>query len=148
MAIPTQLSLQGFIATEPQLPLGESGHTRFYCRVGIEQHRKELDGSFTKVEPVFCDLVVFDRAAERAYSRFKPGDQILASGYIHEYEQERQGGNSRLREQFVARRLGHDCLRTRYVVDRGPAQPPERRVREVAVSNEPTTAVGPDRRQR
>ena len=142
MAIPTQLSLQGFIATEPQLSFGESGHARFYCRVGIEQHRKEADGSFTRVEPVFCDLVLFDRAAERAYSRFKPGDQILASGYIHEYEQERRGGASRLREQFVARRIGHDCLRTRYVVDRGQAQPPERRVREVAVSNEPTAAVG------
>jgi single-stranded DNA-binding protein len=142
MTIPTQLSLQGFIATEPQLSFGESGHARFYCRVGIEQHRKEADGSFTRVEPVFCDLVLFDRAAERAYSRFKPGDQILASGYIHEYEQERRGGASRLREQFVARRLGHDCLRTRYVVDRGPAKPPERRVREVAVANQPSPAVG------
>lgn len=142
MAIPTQLSLQGFIATEPQLSFGESGHARFYCRVGIEQHRKEADGSFTKVEPVFCDLVLFDRAAERAYRRFKPGDQILASGYIHEYEQVREGGASLLREQFVARRLGHDCLRTRYVVDRSPGKPPQRRVREGAVSNEPTSAVG------
>ena len=142
MAIPTQLSLQGFIATEPQLSFGESGHARFYCRVGIEQHRKEADGSFTKVEPVLCDLVVFDRAAERAYSRFKPGDQIVASGYIHEYEQERQGGASRLREQFVARRLGHDCLRTRYAVDRGPAKPPDRRLREAAVVSQPSPAVG------
>ena len=75
-------------------------------------------------------------------SGFKPGDQILAAGYIHEYEQERQGGASRLRAQFVARRLGHDCLRTRYVVDRGPAKPPQRRVREGAVSNEPSAAVG------
>ena len=24
------------------------GHARCYCRVGIEQHRKEVDGSFTK----------------------------------------------------------------------------------------------------
>ena len=142
MTIPTQLSLQGFIATEPQLSFGESGHARFYCRVGIEQHRTETDGAFTKVEPVYCDLVLFDRAAERAYSRFKPGDQILAAGYIHEYEQERQGGASRLREQFVARRLGHDCLRTRYVVDRGQAMPPERRVREAAVANHPSPAVG------
>ena len=142
MTIPTQLSLQGFIASEPQLSFGESGHARFYCRVGIEQHRKEADGSFTKVEPVFCDLVLFDRAAERAYSRFKPGDQILASGYIHEYEQERQGGASRFREQFVACRIGHDCLCTRYVVDRGQAMPPERRVREAAVANQPSPAVG------
>lgn len=86
MTIPTQLSLQGFIATEPQLSFAESSHARFYCRVGIEQHRKEVDGSFTKLDPVFCDMVLFDRAAERAYPRFKPGDQIVASGYIHEYE--------------------------------------------------------------
>ena len=44
MTIPTHLSLQGFIATEPQLSFGESGHARFYCWVGIEQHRKEADG--------------------------------------------------------------------------------------------------------
>lgn len=142
MTIPTQLSLQGFIASEPQLSFGESGHARFYCRVGIEQHRREADGSFTKIEPIFCDLVVFDRAAERAYNRFKPGDQILASGYVHEYEQACEGAASGLRAQFVARRLGLDCLRTRYVVDRGPGKPPQRRVREGAVSTESSTAVG------
>lgn len=123
MAIPTQASLHGFIATAPELTFGPKGHPRFYCRVGIEQHRKEVDGSFTKLEPFYCDLVLFDRAAERAYPRFKPGDQFVASGYVHEYEQDRPDGPSQTREQFVARRIGHDSARTRYVVDRHPQQP-------------------------
>ena len=72
MTIPTQMSLQGFIATAPELTFTGKGHARFYCRVGIEQHRKEVDGSFTKLDPVYCDLVLFDRAAERAYPRFSP----------------------------------------------------------------------------
>ncbi len=110
-----------------ELTFTGKGHPRFYCRVGIEQHRKEVDGSFTKLDPVYCDLVLFDRAAERAYPKFKPGDQIIASGYIHEYEQERPGGPSEIRQQFVARRIGHDCARTRYVVDRTPANSPTRR---------------------
>lgn len=67
-------------------------------------------------------MVLSDRVAERAHPRFKPGDQIVASGYIHEYEQERPSGRSEMREQFVARRIGHDCARTRYVVDRNPAK--------------------------
>ena len=98
MSIPTQMSLQGFIATAPELTFTGKGHPRFYSRVGIEQHRKEVDGSFTKLDPVYCDLVMFDRSAERAYPRFKPGDQIVASGYIHEYEQDRPGGRSEIRE--------------------------------------------------
>jgi hypothetical protein len=52
MTIPTQISLQGFIATAPELTFTGKGHARFYCRVGIEQHRKEVDGSFTKLDPV------------------------------------------------------------------------------------------------
>lgn len=80
MTIPTQLSLNGFIATAPELTFTDKGHARVFRRVGIEQHRKEVDGSFTKLDLVYCDLVMFDRTAERAYPRFKPGDQVVASG--------------------------------------------------------------------
>ena len=65
MTIPTQMSLHGYIATAPELSFTDTGHARFYCRVGIEQHRKEVDGSFTRLDPVYADLVMFDRTAER-----------------------------------------------------------------------------------
>lgn len=142
MSFPTQMSLQGFIATAPELTFGNTGHVRFYCRVGIEQHRREVDGSFTKLDPVFCDLVLFDRTAERAYSQFKPGDQIVASGYIQSFEQELPGGPSKTREQFVARRIGHDCARTRYVVDRTPARQPAPPTGGLTVVDEPAPAAG------
>lgn len=142
MTIPTQMSLQGFIVTAPEFTFTGQGHARFYCRVGIEQHRKEVDGSFTKLDPVYCDLVLFDRAAERAYPRFRTGDQIVASGYVHEYEQERPGGSSQTREQFVARRIGHDCARTRYVVDRTPANQPDPPSSELAAVPRSTPTVG------
>jgi single-strand DNA-binding protein len=141
MTIPTQTSLHGFIATAPELSFTDTGHARFYCRVGIEQHRKEVDGSFTRLDPVYADLVMFDRTAERAYSRFKPGDRIIASGYIHEYEQERPGEPSDIREQFVARRIGHDCAWTRYVVDRTPTKQPEPPSNEMTVVNDPARAA-------
>jgi single-strand DNA-binding protein len=142
MTIPTQLSLQGFIATAPELTFTSKGHSRFFCRAGIEQHRREVDGSFTHVDPVFVDLVMFDRAAERAYARLKTGDRFVATGCVQEYEQEQTGRPSRLREQFVARRIGHDCLRTRYVVDRTPAKPSETPTNEVAAGSESVPAVG------
>jgi single-strand DNA-binding protein len=141
MTIPTQMSLHGYIATAPELSFTDTGHARFYCRVGIEQHRKEVDGSFTRLDPVYADLVMFDRTAERAYSRFKPGDRIITSGYIHEYEQERPGEPSEIREQFVARRIGHDCAWTRYVVDRTPAKQPEPPSNEMTVVNDPARAA-------
>ena len=141
MTIPTQMSLHGYIAIAPELSFTDTGHARFYCRVGIEQHRKEVDGSFTRLDPVYADLVMFDRTAERAYSRFKPGDRIIASGYIHEYEQERPGEPSEIREQFVARRIGHDCAWTRYVVDRAPAKQPEPPSNETTVVNDPARAA-------
>ena len=46
---------------------------------------------------------------------------MVASGYTHEYEVERTG-RAVPREEFVARRIGHDTARTRYSVDRPAAQ--------------------------
>jgi single-strand DNA-binding protein len=117
MTIPTQMSLHGFIATAPQLNFTGNGVARFYARVGVEHFRKETDGSFTKLEPTFHDLVMFKSTAEGAYARFRVGDQFVASGYINEYELDKNG-HVQAREEFVARRVGHDTARTRYSVDR------------------------------
>ena len=141
MTIPTQMSLHGFIATAPELTYGKSDVARFRARVGVEQWRREPDGSFTKLDPQFCEMVMFKSAAERAYARFRTGDQFVASGYVHEYEQERPGGPSEIREQFVARRIGHDCARTRYVVDRTPATQPDPPAGELTVVNQPPQSV-------
>lgn len=120
MSIPTQLSLHGYIATTPELSKTRNGDLRFRARIGVERFRKEPDGSFTKLDPVHCDLVVFDTAAQRAFDRFRVGDSFVASGYINEYEVDRDGRPIQ-REEFVARRLGHDLARTRYeVVRRSP----------------------------
>lgn len=52
------------------------------------------------------------------------GDSFIASGYVHEYEVERNG-TSVVREEFVARRIGHDMVRTTYDVRRRDLRPPE-----------------------
>jgi hypothetical protein len=49
MSIPTQMSLVGFIASAPELHLTMAGAECCRMRVGIEQWRKEVDGSFTGV---------------------------------------------------------------------------------------------------
>ena len=121
MTIPTQMSLHGFIATAPELTYGKSDVARFRARVGVEQWRREPDGSFTKLDPQYCEMVMFKAAAERAYARFRTGDQFVASGYVHEYEFDRDG-DSIQREEFVARRIGHDTARTRYSVERPAAE--------------------------
>lgn len=62
MTIPTQMSLHGFIATAPELTYGKSDVARFRARVGVEQWRREPDGSFTKLDPQFCEMVMFKSA--------------------------------------------------------------------------------------
>ena len=120
MSIPTQMSLSGFVANDPQLTHTRDDVARCYMRIGVEHSRKETDGTFTPLEPSYHDLVIYGASAVRANSRFRKGDSFVASGYIHEYEVERNG-KSVSSEEFVARRIGHDTARTRYSVDR-PAQ--------------------------
>ena len=141
MSLPTQMSLHGFIATAPELNFTGKGSPRFYARIGVEQFRKEDDGSFTKLDSTYHDLVMFDLAAERAYALFKAGDEFVASGYVHEYELERRG-RSEIREQFIARRVGHDCSRTRYAVERPSRQVPPGQLAQAPPANEPARLIG------
>ncbi len=119
MSIPTHASLHGFIARSPVLSLLPDGTARMYARVGVEHWRREPDGAFTKLETTFHDLVVFDTAAQRAYTQFWPGDVFVASGHIHTHSREHDD-RSVACEEFVARHIGHDTARTHYEVDRTP----------------------------
>lgn len=125
MAIHTQQSISGFIATDPQLTTTENGDARFYARFGQENYRREEDGSFTKLEPSFSNLVLYRATAERAYERFAKGDNFVAEGYTHEYSYTRDGQQIE-GEEFVAKKIGHDTARTRYEVDRTPRRAAER----------------------
>jgi single-stranded DNA-binding protein len=123
MAIRTQQSISGFIATEPQLTHTDNGDARFYARIGQENYRREENGTFTKLEPTFHNLVVYRATAERAFDRFQKGDSFVAEGYTHEYSYERDGQQVQ-GEEFVAKKIGHDTARTTYEVDRSPRSGP------------------------
>ena len=147
MAIRTQQSISGFIATDPQLTVTDRGEARFYARFGQENFHREEDGSFTKLEPSFHNLVMYRATAERAFERFTKGDSFVAEGYAHEYSYERDG-QSLSGEEFVAKKIGHDTARTRYEVDRSPrkgaAQETVQREQERAFdppSRRPTTST-------
>ena len=53
MAIHTQESLSGFIASEPLLTETAKGDARFFARIGKEHFRREDDGSFTQTETTY-----------------------------------------------------------------------------------------------
>lgn len=126
MAIRTQESFSGFVASDPQLTRTESGDARLFMKVGKEHYRQEEDGSFTQLETTFHNLVAFKAAAEQGHDRLAKGDKFVAEGYVREYAYQRDGQNVE-GEEFVARRLGHDMARTRYDVDRTPRRTaPER----------------------
>lgn len=119
MSIHTQESVSGFVATDPKLTTSANGNQRLYFRFGQEHFRREEDGSFTQLETSFHHLVMFGRSAELANERFTKGDNFIAVGYHRpvSYEREGQAVES---DEFVAKRIGHDAVRTRYDVDRSP----------------------------
>ena len=117
MALHTQQSISGFIATEPQQTITERGETRFYARIGQPRFRREDDGTFTELAPTFHDLVAYRATADRAMTRFAKGDSFVAEGYVRTFQVERDGEITD-REEFVAKKLGHDLARTEYEVDR------------------------------
>lgn len=117
MSIRTQQSLTGFIASEPQLTFTTQGDARFYAKIGQEHYRRNDDGSFTKLDTTFHDLVIYRRSAERAFAAFAKGDKFVAEGYVRTYEH-RLDGQTQRGEESIARKLGHDTARTAYTVDR------------------------------
>lgn len=126
MAIHTQQSFSGFIASAPQLSYTENGDPRLFVKVGKEHYQREADGSFTQKDPTFHNLVAFKAAAEQGHERLAKGDKIIAEGYVREYEYTDANGLTAPGEEFVARRIGHDMARTRYEVDRTPRRSLER----------------------
>ncbi|MBU3995053.1 single-stranded DNA-binding protein [Pseudarthrobacter oxydans] len=110
----TQQSLSGFIASDPKLSYTSKGDARFYAKIGQEHYRPEADGSFTKLETTFHDMVQYRKAAEEAFARFRKRDWFIAEGYVKTYP-DKMGEQ---REEFVAKKLGHDTARTDYEVVR------------------------------
>ncbi|GEP26423.1 single-stranded DNA-binding protein [Cryobacterium levicorallinum] len=117
MTLHTQQSLSGFIASEAQQSVTENGETRFSVRIGQPHFRREDNGSFTVLEPTFHDLVAYRATADRALTRFAKGDSFIAEGYVRNFEIERDGEIIQ-REEFIAKKIGHDLARTNYDVDR------------------------------
>jgi single-strand DNA-binding protein len=133
MALHTQQSLSGFIASEPQHSVTEGGDSRFYVRVGQPHFRREDSGSFTELDPSFHDMVAYRATADRALDRFAKGDSFVAEGYVRTFEVERDGEVVQ-REEFVAKKIGHDLARTNYEVDRA------RRLQAVAERDAPVAS--------
>ena len=117
MALHTQQSISGFIASEPQQTTTEKGDARLYVRIGQPHFRRREDGTFIELEPSFHDMVAYRATAERALTRFAKGDSFIAEGYTRTFPIERDGQVVEA-EEFVAKKLGHDLARTNYDVDR------------------------------
>ncbi|TWE13087.1 single-stranded DNA-binding protein [Rudaeicoccus suwonensis] len=119
MAIKTEPSIKGFIASDPRLTFNDDGQARFYARIGQNHYHREEDGTFTEMEPSFHDLVQFGKGAELSAERFRKGDKFIAQGYVQDYRH-MVDEEQRTDEQFVAKRVAHDPNLTTYTVDRRP----------------------------
>ena len=102
MAIRTQESFSGFVASDPQLTRTENGDARLFMKVGKEHYRQEEDGSFTQLETTFHNLVAFKAAAEQGHERLAKGDKFVAEVYVREYSYQRDGRLWRVRSSSPA----------------------------------------------
>lgn len=118
MEISTQQSVSGFIASAPQLSYTANGDARFFVKIGQEHFTRNDDGTFTKEETTFHDLVAYRATAERAHARFAKGDNFVAEGQVRDYQYRDSEGNTIEGSEFIARKIGHDLARTTYEVDR------------------------------
>ena len=116
MTIPIRQSLEGVFLTGLRPGTTRTGLPVLRARVRAHEWQRESETS-TPGEPVTCDLVVFHASTQRARTRFRPGDAFIAAGHVNVYDVTRNGKTVQ-REEFVARRLGHDAARTRYKVTR------------------------------
>lgn len=139
-----QQSVSGFIASAPQLSYTDRGDARFYVKVGQEHFTRNDDGSFTKQDTTFHDLVAYRRTAEVAHERFAKGDNFVAEGYVRDYTYTDAEGNSAQGSEFIARKIGHDLARTTYNVDRSRRAGSDRAVEARApTAAPPATAARP-----
>lgn len=87
----TQHSLAGFIASDPQQSVIDTGDTRSHVRVGQPPFRREDSGSFTVLGPSFQDLVTYRATVERALKRLAKGDRFVTEADVRNFEFERNG---------------------------------------------------------
>ena len=100
MSIPTQMSLVGFVASEPDLHFttparstsasasASSSGARRSTAASPSSTRPSTTWSPSRAPPV------------RLYARFRKGDSFVASGYVHEYEVEVQS-TTRFRRRWT-----------------------------------------------
>lgn len=104
MAIHTQESLSGFIASDPHLSFTERGDARLFVKIGQEHYRREDDGSFTQTwRPPSTTSSRPGRTAERADQRLAKGDKFLGEGYTHRYDRTDEIDERRLRSSSPRR---------------------------------------------
>ena len=83
---------------------------------GTARHKRP-DGTLSEPVESFHNLVAYGHPAERARTRLRAGDVVIAAGFIREY-QYRSDGEEHRGEEFVVTWWGHEAWTTTYTVDR------------------------------
>ncbi|QAY68653.1 single-stranded DNA-binding protein [Xylanimonas protaetiae] len=117
MTIPTRLCIVGEIASKPQWRKTNRGEVRFFARIKVVARREQPDGSMSGPAESFHNLVAYGHPAERARTRLRYGDVVIAAGFVREYEY-LSDGEERDGEEFVVNWWGHEAWTTTYSVDR------------------------------
>lgn len=103
MSISPETGIHGYLATDPRLTR-TGGRARFHARLGVRR-RDRTAGA--RPEPVYLDLILFDRPAEHAHALYRRGDDVIALGRLIPPVPDPAGGAGR-DAQFIAERLGPD----------------------------------------
>lgn len=115
MGIKNDTVMVGRIVGDPRLTYGEkTGVPRFYARVRVNHWQRQDDGTFTKQNQSFHDLVVRYDLAEVAHEKFARGDDFIATGEFRTFTD----AENAEREEFRASTISHNPTTTDYAVNR------------------------------
>lgn len=115
MGIKNEAVMVGRIVGDPRLTYSEkTGAARFYARVRVNHWQREDDGTFTKQNQSFHDLVVRYDLAEVAGDKFAKGDDFIATGQFRTFTD----AENNEREEFRATTISHNPTTTDYAVNR------------------------------
>lgn len=115
MGIKNETVMVGRIAGDPRLTYSEkTGVPRFYARARVNHWQREDDGTFTKQNQSFHDVVVRYDLAEVAHQKFARGDDFIATGHFRTFTDD----DNNEREEFRATTISHNPTTTDYAVTR------------------------------
>jgi single-strand DNA-binding protein len=107
-----QVTLCGYVATDPRFKQHDSGHSSTRFRVAITERRKDQQtGEWSDGPTTFMDVSCWRGLARNAASSLRKGEPVIVRGRLRKREFTDSAGKERSEIEVDASSIGHDLTR-------------------------------------